>query len=465
MRESLKIGPQPGPQTDFLTTLADIGIFGGAAGGGKTYGLLLEPVRHYSNPNFGTVIFRRNTVQIRNLGGLWDESAKLYTQLGGQPRESTLDWTFPSGCPLKFAHLEYNSTVHDWHGSQVPLLGFDELTTFTEYQFWYMQSRNRSDSGVPGYTRATCNPDADSWVRTFLDWWIDNDTGFPIKERAGKLRWFSRINNELIWGDSKEELEKKYGPTSFPKSLTFIPSRIYDNQILLKKDPTYLATLHNLPRVQRERLLDGNWNVRAAAGDYFKKMNFEILDHEPDGGQAIRYWDRASTKPNETNKNPDWTVGLRMKKLSTGIYVITDVDRFQEGPSEVEKRVRNNASQDGRDQEVGLEEDPGSAGKADIENYTRRVLSGYRVAVYRPTKDKVTRALGYSSASENNLIKVVRGKWNEAFFNEHENFPPEEGKGKDDQVDAGSGAFNHLARKQVADWVPVNLTGVNRFSF
>ena len=80
------IAPQPGPQTDFLRTPADICIYGGAAGGGKTVGLILEPLRYVSRvPGFTAVFFRRTTPQITNPGGLWDESVNFYPRFGGIP--------------------------------------------------------------------------------------------------------------------------------------------------------------------------------------------------------------------------------------------------------------------------------------------------------------------------------------------------------------------------------------------
>src|SRR6266496_2782010 len=95
--ENIEIRPQPGPQEQFLSTTADIALYGGAAGGGKSFGLLLDPVRHFSNGRFGAVIFRRNSVQVRNEGGLWDESQALFPLLNGHPREALLKWDFPSG--------------------------------------------------------------------------------------------------------------------------------------------------------------------------------------------------------------------------------------------------------------------------------------------------------------------------------------------------------------------------------
>ena len=73
-----RVDPQRGPQSEFLECQADIAIYGGAAGGGKTWALLLEPIRYRKDTDFSAVFFRRTTVQIRNPGGLWDESVKLF---------------------------------------------------------------------------------------------------------------------------------------------------------------------------------------------------------------------------------------------------------------------------------------------------------------------------------------------------------------------------------------------------
>lgn len=259
------VRPQPGPQTTFLASAADIAIYGGAAGGGKTWALLMEPVRHINNPNFGAVFFRRTTVQIRNEGGLWDESQKVYPLLSGAPREHILDWKFPSGATVTFTHLEHDKTRLNWQGAQIPLICFDELTHFSPSQFWYMVSRNRSTCGVRPYIRATCNPDVDSWVADFIAWWIDPDTGLAIMERAGVLRWFVRINDRLIWADSRDELAghlDSNGEPIPPKSVTFIPAKLTDNLALMAADPGYLANLMALPTVERERLLGGNWKIK-----------------------------------------------------------------------------------------------------------------------------------------------------------------------------------------------------------
>lgn len=438
--EKVRKGPQPGPQTMFLSTPADIAFYGGAAGGGKSYGLLLEQLRHYHNPDFGAVIFRRSTTQVRNEGALWDESMKLYLPMGGYAVESTLEWTFPSGSRLKFAHLEHERTVHDWQGSQIPYIGFDELTHFTEKQFTYMMSRNRSSSGVPGYIRGTCNADRDSWVRRWVDWYI-GPNGYAIPERSGKLRWFIRLGDSMIWADSKEELVQRYGPETMPKSFTFISSKLTDNKILMEKDPSYLASLLALPRVDRERLLEANWNTRVAAGTIFRREWFQIINSVPEGWiSACRFWDRAATKPNENNRDPDWTRGLKLLKYPNGIYVIADLKSTRDTPGGVEKLIKECAQFDGHAVPIRCQQDPGSAGVSESEHFIK-MLDGYDVKTAPFFKDKVTRAKPVSSQVEFGFVRLVCSTWNEDLLSELESFPD---GAHDDIVDTLSGAYNEL---------------------
>lgn len=442
MAESIRLAPQPGPQTDFLMTVADIAVYGGAAGGGKSYGLLLEPLRHYNNPNFGGVIFRQTAVQVRNEGGLWDESELIYSKVKGHPREFSLEWIFPPGSTMKFAGLEFDSSVFNWQGSQIAYLGFDELTHFTEKQFFYMLTRNRSSSGIRGYVRATCNPDPDSWVRKFIDWWIGPD-GFPIKERAGKLRWFIRVNDTMIWADSKEEIHQiyGYGEEIQPKSVTFIPSKLQDNKILMKKDPSYLSNLLAQNRVDRMRLLEGNWNVRESAGMIFRREWFPVVDQVPGGWiQSVRFWDRAATRPSESNKDPDWTRGLKMYKYPNGTFCVVDLKSMRDTPGQVETLIKNVAGQDSRSVKIKSQQDPGSAGVSEAEHFIK-MLAGYHVQTETMPRDKLTRAKPVSAQAEWGNIMVLRAPWNEEFFNEIENFPD---GAHDDIVDVLSGAFNDL---------------------
>jgi len=286
-----------------------------------------------------------------------------------------------------------------------------------------MLSRNRSVcSGIKPYIRATTNPEADSWVRDLIDWWIGED-GLPIKERDGVIRYFINLNNELIFADTKEKLQNRY-KGSIPKSITFISATLYDNEILMKADPSYLANLMALPKVERERLLGGNWNIKESAGLYFKREYFEII--EPEEIEKIAYkkivraWDFAYTEDNGEN-DPDYTVGLKGFLGEDGNIYITDMFRDRISPNKLKKRFKNITRQDGKEVTQRIPQDP--AGGKFVVSDLKNIIRGYPVKVVKPTKDKVTRALPASAEAENNRIKIIRADWIGAFLDELENFP------------------------------------------
>jgi predicted phage terminase large subunit-like protein len=336
---------------------------------------------------------------------------------------------------------------------------FDELTGgregddhgFSFFQFWYLLSRNRSTCGVRPYVRATCNPNADSWVADFIAWWIDQDTGFPILERAGKLRYVVRgPADKLIWSDDPEEL-RGYLPSTAdlppgveppgPKSVTFIPANIYQNPALLRINPEYLASLQMLPEVKRARLLLGNWKIRPAAGLYFRREWCEMIDVEdlPVDLLVCRYWDLAGTEKTETN-DPDWSVGVKLGQDVDGHLYVVHVVRLRGGPYEVENALINTASIDSWKVPLGFGLDPGQAGKWQAA-YLVSKLIGYNALPAPETGDKATRFGPFSSQCRAGNVRIVRGDWNEAFFRMLEGFPD---LAHDDDVDACSGALELL---------------------
>lgn len=440
------IRPQPGPQEAFAASSADIAIYGGAAGGGKSFALLMEPLRHVTgNREFAAVFFRRKTTEVRNPGGLWDVSSKLYPLLGGKPVEHVLEWSWQQGGKVKFAHLEHEKNVYDWQGSQIPLICFDELTHFSKSQFFYMLSRNRSECGVVPYVRATTNPDADSWVAEFIAWWIDQETGMPIPERSGVVRWFVRINDSICWGDTRDELKERFGEEVEPKSVTFIGAKLSDNQILMKADPSYKANLMAQSAVERARLMDGNWKIRPAAGLYFRREWVKVIDAAPAGLEWIRFWDLAATEKTDMN-DPDWTVGVKMgiqraPDRSIQRIVVADARRMRESPRGVRNAITNTAEADGRNVRIGFFKDPGQAGKDQAQSLVA-MLPRFAAKAYPISGDKVTLFGPFSAQCEAGNVEFVRGSWNEAVFSQLEGFPD---AAHDDEADACSGAFNALA--------------------
>lgn len=449
----LTLQPNPGPQAAFLACKADIAIYGGAAGGGKTRALLYDCGRWACNAKvkgFTGVIFRRTFPQITNPGALWDESSQVFPLVGGRENKGQMRWDWPKTRSwIKFSHMQLEKNVQDWKGAQLAFVGFDELTEFTERQFFYMLSRMRSMCGVDPYLRGTTNPEPGSWVEKLIEWWIDQKTGFPIPERSGVVRYFVREGDRMVWADTKGELIAKGYETEY--SFTFIPAKVTDNRPLLDANSTYIAALKSMTAYDRAILLDGNWKVKMQRGMIFRIEKIKIVTVMPtDVVQWVRYWDRAGTEPSETNKDPDWTSGTLMGKRANGRYIIADVRRVRLRPMGVTDTIKQCAM---TDQQFGadlwLEQDPGSAGVAEISNlYTE--LAGHPIHVNRVTTKKVTRAKPFASQVEAGNVEMLQGPWNAEVLSTYDAFVDEDLVDRvaqgyhDDDVDSGSGAFNAL---------------------
>jgi phage terminase large subunit-like protein len=299
--EPIIIKPQPGPQEMFLSSPADIVIYGGAAGGGKTYGILIDQLRDIHVPGYGGVIFRREGEMITNEGGLWDEAMQIYPLFGGVPNRSKLYFRFPNGNKLGFDGLQHVDDVLKHQGSQIPNIGFDELTHFEESQFWYMLSRNRSKCGVRPRIRATLNPDPNCWVFKFLAAWVDKDYK-GVKAKSGEIRYFTRVGGRVEWHDSQVE-----GAIS----VTFIAAKLSDNPALMKADPGYMDRLKALPAEEQARLLDGDWSL-FNFGTLFKPWMFEDRFITPDKCPRLAQWYRGWDTATSANNYSDDTATLRV---------------------------------------------------------------------------------------------------------------------------------------------------------
>ena len=296
----LTIKPQKGFQEKVFGCTADIAIIGGSNGGGKTMALIAEPLKWVHAKDFSAVFFRRTMERIRASGGLLAESKKWY--LEGSLSESILKWRFPSGAQVDFEGIEYDKDLDKWMGTQIPLIVFDELTEFEERMFWFMISRNRGIvtwrdpetkrmMSMKPYVRASCNPKPDSWVSRLLEWYIDQETGFPIPERDGVLRYMINYKNKIYWGDSKDEVmiscpeifiqmakvDASIKPHDLIKSFTFIRGTLADNKILTSNSPEYYASLLSMDEADQARYLEGNWKIAADGRDLFDKVALQNL--------------------------------------------------------------------------------------------------------------------------------------------------------------------------------------------
>jgi predicted phage terminase large subunit-like protein len=174
-------------------------------------------------------------------------------------------------------------------------------------------------------------------------------------------------------------------------------------------------------------------------GALFDAGKLIIVDAAPAGGRVVRSWDLAATAKVGA-RNPDWTVGAKMRKFEDRIY-IEDVERFRGRPDEVKQRIRKTAMRDGHHVRIALPQDPGQAGVAQVQDLTG-MLSGFTVKAVRPTGDKSTRAAPFASQVNVGNVYLVAGPWNAAFIDELASFPAGT---FDDQVDAAADGLSALA--------------------
>lgn len=455
MREEV-FRAQPGPQARFLASSASLTFFGGGAFGGKTIGILLDPLRDIAWAGFRGIIFRRTTPELTAAGGLWDTSFPLYSRHGGIPRDIPhLDWRFPSGAHLKFSHLQRTEDMFAHQGAQYSFIGFDEVTHFEEKPFFYLFGRLRIAHDLNGFVihprvRACCNPDPNSWVAKFISWWIDQETGFAIPERAGVVRWFARDGDVTYWGSTVREVRDQ-APHLFvdehgnrlPYSLvchscTFIPSLYSDNAIGMRRDPGYVARLRAQSAVDRARLLGGNWKIKETAGEVFREEWFPVVLETPTASPVVarlRYWDLAGSKRRRSNH----TAGLRLALHADGTYTVEDVQNEKLRPKGTEDLIGRVAKNDGVPIGVHIEQDVGG-GELLVDQYQRHALRGFTVTghVVRGQGTKLERAKPASSAAEKGHIRLVKAAWNAPFLHQLQAFPD---SNEDDMVDALSGAF------------------------
>jgi predicted phage terminase large subunit-like protein len=394
----------------------------------------VDATRHVGvgyGPHYKGLLLRRTFPELEK--SLIADSKILYPRLGGRYNGSAKVWTFPDGETIWFGHLEHDGDELRYQGAEFQFVGFDELTHFSEKQYLYIGfSRMRSSKGIRLRLRAGTNPGGvgHEWVFKRFGAWLDPAS--PVVAGPGEVVYFRRD------GDAEIVVDKS-SPGAVGRC--FVPASTADNPHILEE---YTRNLDQLDQVTRAQLRDGNWLIRPGRGLLFKRQWFEIVERGPTEARRCRYWDLAATE-----NGGAYSAGVLMAVTDDGVY-IENVVRGQWSPGQVEATILQTAKIDGRPTMVGLPQDPGQAGVAQVASYQKK-LSGFNVQFLRETGGKVDRARPVSAQAEPRggskfgRVKLVRGPWNLAYLQELEAFPDEHIK---DQVDATSGAFAMLMLRQ-----------------
>ena len=269
--------PNQGPQTEFLAAPERDVLYGGAAGGGKSYALLADALRYAHNPNHRGLLLRRT---LGELTELIDKSRQLYMKAFPEAvfKESKSTWIFPSGATILFSYLDRDTDVTRYQGQSFNWIAIDEITHYpTPYVWEYLRSRLRTtDQSIIPYMRCTANPGGVG------GWWIKKMYIDPTKSNTPFWARDVETNRILRYGSSNAE---KAGKPLFQRR--FIPARLTDNPYLMASGE-YEAMLNSLPEVERRRLLEGDWDVTDGAAF----AEFDRSRHVVEPFEIPRSWSR-----------------------------------------------------------------------------------------------------------------------------------------------------------------------------
>lgn len=387
-------------------------LYGGAAGGGKSVAQLMGALQFADVPGYAAILFRKSFADLSKPNALIDMSKQWLMpfveakEVRWSEKEHRYD--FPSGASLSFGYLESMNDCYNYQGAEFQYIGMDEVTHIDPANYRYLFSRLRKPLtlDVPLRFRATANPGGQFGEYYYQRFFIEGP-------EAGRI---------------------------------FISAGLNDNPYLDAE--SYRESLNELDPIERERLLNGNWNIQSA-GDMFNRAWFQYVDDDdvPRGARTVRFWDMASTDPTKRKtksrdkRAPDWTVGFKLSHYQ-GMYWIRDIIRVQRKPRELELIIRKAAEDDGYSVAVRMEKEPGSSGEITIDHYMRNILQGYDFDGVASTGSKPERARTASAASQAGKVLICRRSRNVLpFLDEADVFPYGV---KDDTIDGFSGAFNYF---------------------
>lgn len=313
-------------------------LYGGAAGGGKSDALLVEALRQVDKPNYRALILRKTFPQLREL---IDRSIQLFSPAfpGAEYKTVSHMWQFPSGAKIYFGSMQYSSDRYSYQGARFDYIAFDELTHFSEEEYFYMFSRNRPGAeDMRIYIRATANPGGvgHSWVKKrFID---------PAPPNTP-------IFDELSVYDADNKEQK------LMRDRIFIPSSVFDNTALMRNAPNYIASLAQLPEAEKRALLYGDWS--SFRGQVFTEFVDDsahytdaVFTHVilpikfPSYLPAYRVFDFGYSKP--------YALGWFIADTDNRMYMVRELygmgEKFNEGvrhsPIEIAERIKEIESVD-----------------------------------------------------------------------------------------------------------------------
>ena len=398
----------PTPKQLSLISNMDLDVlYGGAAGGGKSSGMLMAALQYFNVKGYAALILRKRYKDLSLPGALMPRADSWLTGKAHWNSE-THTWTSKEGGTLTFGYIDGPRDHEQYQSAEFQFIGIDEATQIRWQQIRYMFSRLRrlKEVEIPIRFRLSSNPG----------------------------------------GKSHTEIKEHYVRPEGRHGRTYIKAILDDNPYL--DADQYELSLAELTAVDRARLRWGDWDI-VEGGRVLDRSWFDIVDDVPRKVvKRLRYWDLAATEPYEKNPDPDFTAGALLSVTEDGSVYIEDATEFKLNPGKVERRIIMTATLDGGDTEVWMEQEPAASGKTVIHMY-RKLLMGFTFRGDKVTGKEPTRINPLASYAEGGNVYLVRGSWNQRFLDQAETYPDGQ---HDDMLKAVAQGFLKLpkiARKVV----------------
>jgi predicted phage terminase large subunit-like protein len=437
-------------------------LYGGAAGGGKSSFQLMAALQYVDVPGYSALLVRRTWPDLNSPGAILDRFKEWMADKPVHKGEMGRLWTFPSGAKIQFGYAQRPDAKYKFQGAEYQFIGIDEATQFEPEIYDYLMTRLRKPT-VPCLICAnalTRYYDGAGKVR-FRHSTHQPGCGGPVPDPVSIQTYAAAPDGTTIFdvplrmrttanpgGRSHQFFYNRF-IKPHPENRgdrVFIPAALRDNPSLNREE--YEKTLSEVSTLDRERLLNGNWEIMDA-GDMFDRGDFEFVSSPPQTHEIksrVRFWDLAAS----TEEHSDYSAGALCSVTHDGRWFVEDIKRVRMLGPDVERLMRKTAIEDGLDVRVFAEQEPGASGKAYIAYLTRQIMAGFQFKGIRSTGAKKDRAGAFASQVSNRNVFLVEGKWNVPFMDEAVMFP----KGAhDDQVDAVASAFI----QQVANRRPLRL--------
>ena len=480
--------PKPCSRRQWLYTAstANVTLYGGAAGSGKSEIAVIDLCKYVRIPNFIGVISRRTTPMLKGAGGILTKCKRTFAKEFKDDKDYFFQWKEKDNkfvfykreqfngrtisvpvSEVYLKHSEHEALIEEyWQGIEANLICLDETTQYTAPMINYIMGRMRNPScpEVTPRMKMTCNPMYNHFLRKWVEPYLKED-GTPDRSKDGMIRYFQMLDGDFFFADTRDEVVNAVGCEPHEVlTFTFISATVQDNTILQKVDPKYVSWLKGLKGVDRQRLLEGNWYAKEEGVSYFLRKWLIEKDHpspHTDFTRIVRAYDFAGTLPSDTNPNPDYTFSVKMGKLKSGDYEIIDITRHRIRFGEWEAHILDNAARDGRRVEIIIPQDPNIQAKANSVTLARKICeAGYTCTTKRAAAGKLEDFKPFAACAQLGTVSIVsdcgNDYWNkqyntnEFFYNELEVFTGKRSnkkEGHDDGVDAVSLAFLALASR------------------